>query len=209
VKFYDYTPAPSPRRVRIFLAEKGLEIETVQVNLAEGEEYAEPFLSLNPRCVVPLLELDDRSCIGEAAVICRYLEELHPEPPLLGSTPEERARISMWDRTMEDDGIRAVADAVRNKSPAFAGHALTGQVAYPQLPDLAERGVLRTRQFFDDLDARLGDSPYIVGDSYSVADITAFVAVGFARWARVKPEPRHENLQRWLDEMTARPSADA
>jgi glutathione S-transferase len=191
------------------MAEKGLEIETVQVNLAEGEEFAEPFISLNPRCVVPLLQLDDGSCIGEAAVICRYLDALHPEPPLHGTTPEERARIEMWDRVMEDDGFRAVAEAVRNKSPAFVGHALTGQVGYPQLPELAERGVQRTRQFFDDLDARLGDSPYIAGDSFSVADITAFVAVGCARWARVKPEPRHGNLQRWLDEMTARPSAEA
>ncbi len=209
MRFYDYTPAPSPRRVRMFLAEKGLEIETVQVDLASGEEFREPFVTLNPRCVVPLLELDDGTCIGEAAVICRYLEAVHPEPPLHGTTPEQRAVIEMWDRAMEDDGFRAVAEAVRNTSPAFADRALTGQERYPQLPELAARGVRRTRQFMDDLDTRLGASPFVAGDEFSIADITAFVCVGFARWAKVKPEPRHANLQRWHEVIAARPSANA
>ena len=209
MRLYDYAPAPSPRRVRIFLAEKGLEIETVQVDLSCGEEFAEPFVSLNPRCVVPLLELDDGSCIGEAAVICRYLEARHPEPPLHGTTPEARARIEMWDRVIEDDGLRAVAETVRNRSPAFEGRALTGPVAYPQLPELAERGRQRTRQFLDDLDARLAESPFVAGNEYSVADITAFVCIGFARWAKVKPEPRHTHLVRWYDALSERPSAKA
>ena len=209
MRFYDYAPAPSPRRVRMFLAEKGLELETVQVDLAAGEEFREPFVTLNPRCVVPLLELDDGTCIGEAAVICRYLEALHPEPPLHGTSPEQRAVIEMWDRAMEEDGFRAVAEVVRNTSPAFADRALTGQERYPQLPELATRGVRRTRQFMDDLDARLGESPFVAGDAFSIADITAFVCVGFARWAKVKPEPRHANLQRWHELIAARPSANA
>ena len=209
MKLYDYAPAPSPRRVRMFLAEKGLEIETVQVDLAAGAEFEAPFTDLNPRCVVPLLELDDGTCIGEAAVICRYLEALHPEPPLHGTTPEQRALIEMWDRAMEEDGFRAVAEVVRNTSPAFADRALTGQQRYPQLPELAERGARRTRQFMDDLDARLGVSPFVAGAEFSVADITAFVCVGFARWAKVKPEPRHTHLLRWHEALAARPSADA
>lgn len=209
MKLYDYAPAPSPRRVRMFLAEKGLEIETVQVDLAAGAEFEAPFADLNPRCVVPLLELDDGTCIGEAAVICRYLEALHPEPPLHGTTPEQRALIEMWDRAMEEDGFRAVAEVVRNTSPAFADRALTGQQRYPQLPELAERGARRTRQFMDDLDARLGVSPFVAGAEFSVADITAFVCVGFARWAKVKPEPRHTHLLRWHEALAARPSADA
>jgi glutathione S-transferase len=209
MKLYDYAPAPSPRRVRMFLAEKGLEIETVQVDLAAGAEFVAPFVHLNPRCVVPLLELDDGTCIGEAAVICRYLEALHPEPPLHGTTPEQRALIEMWDRAMEEDGFRAVAEVVRNTSPAFADRALTGQQCYPQLPELAERGARRTRQFMDDLDARLGVSPFVAGPEFSVADITAFVCVGFARWARVKPESRHTHLLRWHEAIAARPSANA
>jgi glutathione S-transferase len=209
MKLYDYAPAPSPRRVRMFLAEKGLEIETVQVDLAAGEEFLEPFVSRNPRCVVPVLELDDGTCIGEAAVICRYLEALHPEPPLHGTTPEARAQIEMWDRAMEEDGFRAIAEAVRNTSPAFADRALTGPERYPQLPELAARGVQRTRQFMDDLDARLGASPYVAGAEFSVADITAFICVDFARWAKVKPEPRHTHLQRWYEAIAARPSAGA
>lgn len=209
MKLYDYAPAPSPRRVRIFLAEKGLEIETVQVDLAQGEEREAPFRVRNPRCVVPVLELDDGTCIGEAAVICRYLEALYPNPPLHGHDAESRALIEMWDRAMEEDGFRAVAEAVRNTSPAFKDRALTGMVGYPQLPELAERGRQRTRQFFADLDARLATVPYVAGDRYSVADITAFVCVGFARWARLKPEPGHTHLLRWHDELAARPSAQA
>ena len=209
MKLYDYTPAPSPRRVRIFLAEKGLTLDTVQVNLAEGEEFGDAFRARNPRCVVPVLELDDGTCLGEAAVICRYLEALHPEPPLHGTTPEERAVIEMWDRAMEEDGFRAIAEVVRNTSPAFADRALTGMERYPQLPELAARGARRTRQFLDDLDARLAESAYVAGERYSVADITAFVCVDFARWARVKPEPRHAHLQRWYDALAARPSAQA
>jgi len=209
MKLYDYAPAPSPRRVRIFLAEKGLEVETVQVDLARGEEREAPFRAINPRCVVPVLELDDGTCIGEAAVICRYLEALYPNPSLHGHDAKSRALIEMWNRAMEEDGFRAVAEAVRNSSPAFKDRALTGMVDYPQLPELAERGRQRTRQFFDDLDARLGEVPYVAGGSYSVADITAFVCVDFARWAKLKPEPSHRHLQRWYDQLAARPSAQA
>ena len=193
----------------MFLAEKGVEIETVQVDLAAGEEFEAPFARLNPRCVVPLLELDDGTCLGEAAVICRYLETRYPEPPLHGTTAESRAVIEMWDRAMEEDGFRAVAEAVRNTSPAFADRALTGPVRYAQIPELAARGVRRTRQFLDELDARLGVSPHVAGDDFSVADITAFVCVEFARWARVKPEPRHAHLLRWHERLAARPSAQA
>ncbi len=209
MRLYDYAPAPSPRRVRMFLAEKGLEIETVQVDLAAGEEFRAPFVHLNPRCVVPLLELDDGTCLGEAAVICRYLEALHPEPPLHGTTPEARAQVEMWDRAMEEDGFRAVAEAVRNTSEAFVDRALTGPVAYAQIPELAERGMRRTRQFFDDLDARLAASAFVAGPTFSVADITAFVCVEFARWARVRPQPDHAHLLRWRDALAARPSARA
>jgi glutathione S-transferase len=209
MKLYDFAAAPSPRRVRMFLAEKGLEVETVQVDLAHGEEFGDAFRRVNPRCVVPVLELDDGTCIGEAAVICRYLEALHPEPPLLGSDPRERAVIEMWDRAMEEDGFRAIAEVVRNTSPAFEDRALTGTVRYPQLPALAERGARRTRQFLDDLDARLADSPYVAGETFSVADITAFISIDFARWAKVRPGPEHAHLKRWHDEISARPSAGA
>ena len=105
MKFYDCKTAPSPRRVRIFLAEKGIELDTVEVNLAEGEQHSDEFATINPDRVVPVLELDDGSYLSEVVAICQYLEELHPEPALLGSTPEERARVSMWNAKVEQQGL--------------------------------------------------------------------------------------------------------
>ena len=205
MKFYDCGTAPSPRRVRIFIAEKGLEIETVEVDLRNGEHLSPEFRKINPHCTVPALELDDGTCIAEIPPICRYLEELHPEPNLLGADARERAIIAMWDRYMELDGVMAVAEALRNRAKGMKGRALTGPVGYEQIPELAERGRKRTGQFFTDLDERLGESDYIAGDRFSVADITAFVAVEFAGWLKITIADEQNNLRRWYDTVAARP----
>ncbi|MDH3861727.1 MAG: glutathione S-transferase, partial [Gammaproteobacteria bacterium] len=126
MKFYDCRTAPSPRRVRIFLAEKGLDIETVEVDLGAGEQFSEAFRKVNPDCVVPALELDDGSVISEVLAICQYLEELQPAPSLLGSTPEERARVTMWNAKVEQQGLWAMAEAFRNSAKGLADRAVTG-----------------------------------------------------------------------------------
>ena len=127
MKFYDCSTAPSPRRVRIFIAEKGLEIETVEVDLKNAEHLSDSFRKINPHCTVPVLELDDGTTIAEIPPICHYLEETHPEPNLLGADPKERALIAMWDRYMEFDGVMAVAEALRNRAKGMQGRALTGR----------------------------------------------------------------------------------
>ena len=157
MRFYDCGTAPSPRRVRIFIAEKGMDIETVEVDIRNGEHLYDSFRKINPHCTVPALELDDGTSIAEIPPICRYLEEIQPEPNLLGADPKERALISMWDRYMEFDGFMAVAEALRNSAKGMRGRALTGNAGYEQIPDLAERGRKRTERFFADLEARLGE----------------------------------------------------
>lgn len=209
MRFYDCKTAPSPRRVRVFLAEKGIEIETVQVDLGAGEQFSEAFRKVNPDCVVPALELDDGNCISEVLAICQYIEEMHPEPALMGVTAEERARVSMWNAKVEQQGLWAMADAFRNSAKGLAGRAVTGLEAYPQIPELAERGRARVLQFFGRLDAHLGNNEFLAGESFSMADITALVFVDFARWIKIHVPDNASNLARWHVVVSKRPSAAA
>ncbi|MBL8666404.1 MAG: glutathione S-transferase [Rhodospirillales bacterium] len=209
MKLYDFAPAPSPRRVRIFLAEKGLTIPTVQVDLRAGEQMRPEFAKINPWRTVPALELDDGTVISEASACCRYIEEIHPEPALLGRTPKEKAVIAMWDHHCEVEGFLAGAEALRNEVKGMSGRALPGPVGYEQIPALAERGRARVRHFLTELDERLAAVPYVAGEAFSIADITAFVVVEFAGWVKLAPAEEAVALRRWLDGMRARPSAKA
>ncbi len=207
MKFYDCSTAPSPRRVRIFIAEKGIEIPTVNVDLGAEEQLKGAFAEINPWCTVPVLGLDDGTTISEATAVCRYLEEKFPEPRLMGTTPEERARVAMWDHIVEMDGFFAVAEAFRNSHPRYVGRALTGPVNVEQIPALAERGHERVARFFGMLDKRLGESEYIAGDRFSFADITALVAVDFSRILKTGLADSQSNAKRWHEQVSARPGA--
>lgn len=209
MKFYDCATAPSPRRVRMFLAEKGVTVPVVQVDLRAGEHLRPEFLKLNPWGTVPVLELDDGTTISEASACCRYIEEIHPQPPLLGRDPKEKAVIAMWDHRCELDGFFAAAEALRNETKGMAGRALPGPVGYEQIPALAERGRARVRHFLDVLNQRLAESPFVAGAAFSVADITAFITVEFASWMKLVPPEDAAALRRWLEGMRARPSAKA
>lgn len=209
MKLYDCETAPSPRRVRIFLAEKGIDVDMVQVDLARGEQYGEAFRRINPDCVVPALELDDGSFISEVLAICQYFEELRPEPPLMGRTIEERARVTMWNSKIEQQGLLAMADAFRNTAKGLRGRAVTGPEPYEQIAELAERGRQRVGQFFRRLDEQLADRAFVAGDAYSMADISAMVLVDFARWVKLEVPEDATHLLRWYAEVSARPSASA
>lgn len=207
MKFYDCRTAPSPRRVRIFIAEKGIDIETVQVDLGSGEQFSNAFRALNPDCVVPVLQLDDGSCLSEVAAICQYLEALYPDPPLLGASAEERARVTMWNGKIEQQGLLSMADAFRNSAKGLKGRAVTGSRSYEQIPELAERGRQRVQQFFGRLDTQLADSPFVAGANFSMADITALVLVDFAAWIKIAVPDETKNLARWYGDVSARPGA--
>jgi glutathione S-transferase len=204
---YDCATAPSPRRARILLAEKGIPHQTVQVDLRNGEQLGEAFRAINPQCTVPALVLEDGQVLTDNAAIIAYAEARQPHPPLLGDTPTEKAMVASWHWRAEFEGLLAVAEALRNGSPAMANRALPGPVNYPQIPELAQRGVARIQQFFDTLDQQLALHPFVAGSSFSVADITAVVAVDFARVVKQRPdEQRHPHLLRWRAHMAQRPS---
>jgi glutathione S-transferase len=209
MKLYDCTPAPSPRRVRVFLAEKGIVVPTVQVDLRADEQFSPAFRAVNPDCIVPVLALDDGTCIADVMAICVYFEALQPEPPLMGVGAQDRAIVTAWQRRVERDGFFAVAEAFRNSTPAFKGRALPGADDYEQIPALVERGRARVGRFFAMLDARLADHDFVAGRRYSIADITALVAVDFARWIKLALPEECSHLRRWHGAVSARPSAKA
>ena len=203
---YDCATAPSPRRTRILLAEKGVAHETVQVDLRNSEQLSSAYKKINPQCTVPALRTEEGSILTDNAAITAYLEACYPEPPLLGSTPNEKAQIASWNWRVEFEGLMGVAEALRNSAPAMANRALPGQMDYPQIPELAQRGLARLQQFFGMLDERLADRKFIATDSFSVADITAVVAFDFARVVKIKPGEQYPHLQRWRAAMAQRPS---
>lgn len=203
---YDCSTAPSPRRARILLAEKGVAHETVQVDLRNREQLGDAFRAINPRCTVPVLRTDDGALLTDNAGIAAYAEARWPEPPLLGTTPLEKAEVASWNARIEAEGFMAVAEALRNSAPAMADRALTGPVNFAQIPALAERGVLRAQQFLDMLDAHLAGRDFIVGDRLSLADISAAVVVDFARVVKVKPGEQHAHLLRWRAALAQRPA---
>ena len=206
VTLYDCATAPSPRRARIFLAEKGIDYDTVQVDLRSGEQMGEAFRRVNPQCTVPALRTDHGLVLTDNAAIAAYLEARFPEPPLMGVTPDEKAEIASWNWRMEFEGLLAVAEALRNSAPAMANRALPGAVDFAQIPQLAERGLARVDQFFALLNERLAGREFIATDRFSVADITAVVAVDFARIVKRKPGEQHTELLRWRAGMAGRPS---
>ena len=209
MKLYDCQTAPSPRRVRIFLAEKGVEVEKVEVDLSSGEQFNPAFREINPDCVVPVLELDDGTRITEVTAICHFLDEKYPEPPLFGSTPERRVRSIEWNAKVEQQGFLAAADLFRNTAKGMRGHALPGPDGYEQIPELAERGRQRVVAFLQRLDRQLQHGQFVAGDEFTIADITAMVLVDFAAWSRIELPEDSGSLKRWYETVSSRPSARA
>ena len=203
MKLYNSNFAPNPRRVRIFLAEKGVSIPRVEVDLAGLEHKGTEYSAVNPFQVIPALELDDGTVIGESIAICRYIEELHPEPNLFGATPLERATVEMWQRRVEWHLLLPIAQVFRHSHPHMS------KMEEPQVADWAAANrprALRNMMIFDDV---LRDRPFVSGERFTVADITGLVALDFARPARIAIPPELTHLTRWHESLKARPSAGA
>lgn len=202
MQLYDSKMAPNPRRVRIFLAEKGISVPTVQVDLAKAETRSADFLAKNPMGGVPVLELDDGTQIAESVAICRYFEELHPEPPLLGTDARDRALVEMWQRRMELELFRYVTGCFQNTHDFFKGRI-------EQVPAYGEvcRKTARARLAW--LDGELANRPFVAGDRYTIADVTALVALDFGRVVDVRVAPEQKHLLRWYETVSSRPSAKA
>jgi len=202
VKLYDSKAAPNPRRVRIFLAEKGVELGAVQVDLGKAENRAAPFLARNPFGGVPVLELDDGTHLAESVAICRYVERLHPAPPLLGTDAKDEALVEMWQRRMELDLFNQVTGSFRNTHDFFKGRI--EQV--PEYGAVCKRAAEKRLAW---LDGELAGRPFVAGERYTIADITALCAIDFGRVTGIRIQPDQKHLQRWHEAVSSRPSARA
>jgi glutathione S-transferase len=202
MKIYEFTQAPNPRRVRVFLAEKGINVPYAQVNIGSGDNRKPEFLKINPMGGLPVLELDDGTHIAESIAICRYFEELHPEPNLMGKDAKEKAVIEMWNRRMEFEVLSNTAGAFRNTSDFFKGRI-------PQVKEYGEvchGAALKRLQW---LDEELANREYIAGNRFTIADITALIGIDFGRTTAIKVLPEQKNLTRWHQAVSSRPSAKA
>jgi glutathione S-transferase len=202
VKLYDFVQAPNPRRVRVFLAEKGVKVPTEQVDIFARANRQAPFLAKNPLGGLPVLELDDGTCIAESVAICRYFEALHPEPPLFGRGAVEQAVVEMWNRRVELVLLNAIGMVWLHGSP------LTASVV-EQIPANVAPARARAAQFLSLLDRELDGRAFIAGDRLSIADISALCALDFARIVEIVPDPALARVARWYEAMAARPSAKA
>ena len=203
MKLYDYPHAPNPRRVRVFLAEKGITIPRVNVDIMKGEHRTAQFAALNPRQAVPVLELDDGTVIAESIAICRYFEETQPEPPLFGTSTLERAQIEMWQRRIELGLMAAIGNFFRHSHPMMAN------VEVPQIAAWADTSRARALKFLPTLERQLADKPFVCGESFTVADITGLVAIDFMKFAAIALPQDAPNVRRWHEALAARPSAAA
>lgn len=203
MKLYDAGRAPNPRRVRIFLAEKGISVPLQPVDLGSGEHKSDAYTAVNPLQLVPSLVLDDGTVITESLAICRYFEALQPDPPLFGQGALEIARVEMWNRRVELHLFFPVMHVIRHTHPAMK------EMEVPQVPAWAESNKPRVAEFNRLLDGELKSRAFIAGDRFTVADITALVAVDFMRLARLTVAEELTHLRRWHAEISARPSAKA
>jgi glutathione S-transferase len=203
MKILQTQTAPNPRRVRIFLAEKGIDVPYEELDLMKGALKTPEFAKLNPLQRVPVLVLDDGTPIAETMAICRYFEETQPQPALFGTGARELAIVEMWNRRMEIHLLQCVAHAFRHLHPAMA------QLEVPQVSAWGEANKPRVLEMLSTMDRELAERPYIAGQAFSVADITALVGVDFMRVARIQRPPELKNLARWHTEVSARPSAKA
>ena len=202
MKIYDSQTAPNPRRVRIFLAEKGVAVTYEEVDIGKADNRSAEFRRKNPLGTLPVLELDDGTYIAESVAICRYFEETHPNPPLMGTDARDRALVEMWQRRMELEVFGPITQVFRNLHPFFAG----------RIPQVAEWGEVNRKAAEGRLawlDTVLAEREFIAGDRFTIADITALCGIDFGRVSKIRIQPEHTHLARWHAAVSSRPSAKA
>ena len=205
MKLYDFEPAANAQRVQVFIREKDIEIPTEQLNVREGRQFSEPFTSMNPFHCVPFLELDDGTVISESISICRYLEEIYPNPALFGITAETRAIIDMWLRRFELDGFIPMLHAVRNHVENFKGRVVPRtRTDLPQSPKMVTRGIEMGKMFLERVEPHMADKEFVAGSRFSVADITAFFTVKLTKPLEIDISSSYPAIAAWMDRMSKR-----
>ena len=205
MKLFDFGPAANAQRVQVFIREKGIEIPTEQLNVREGKQFLEPFTSMNPFHCVPFLELDDGTVISESISICRYLEEIYPNPALFGTTAETRAIIDMWLRRFELDGFLPMLHAVRNHLENFKGRVIPGtRTDLPQVPQMVTRGIEMGKMFLERVEPHMAENEFVAGSRFSVADITAFFTIKLTTPLKIDINASYPAVAAWMDRMSKR-----
>jgi len=203
MKLYTYDPAPNPRRLALFMQHKGIEIETQQIDMMVAEQLGDDYRNINPDCTVPALVLDDGTVLTEVIGICAYLEELHPEKPLLGTTALEKALVISWDHKLFLGVMMSIASMLRNRGDGFRDRALPGALDIPQIPELAERGALQLQDVIPKLDAHLANNAWVAGENFSFADIDLLVATDFMAWVKQSIPEDCTHLKAWREKASA------
>ncbi len=202
---YDYPKAPNPMRVNLFINEKNINIKRTIVDLSKNENLKPKLLKLNSWGTVPFL-IVKKHVIRESIAICRYLDCLYPSPEIFGKSPIEKAKVEMFRRKIEIDGMQAVGEAFRNSAKSFKDRALAGPIKIPQIPALISRGKKRAELFFNFLDKTLKESNYVSGNKFSMADIDAYVTLSFAKWIKIDATKNRSNIGRWKSKLEKRKS---
>ena len=203
MKLYTFDPAPNPKRLTLFMKHKGIEIETQQIDMMKAEQLGDEFRKINPECTVPALVLDDGTVLTEVVGICTYLEELYPDKPLMGSTALEKAQVISWDHKLFVGVMMAIAGMLRNTTEGFRERALPGPLDIPQIPELAERGLLQLQHALPNLDTHLATSTWLAGDNFTFADIDLLVGVDFMAWVKQSVPEQCTHLKAWYERATA------
>jgi len=203
MKLYTYDPAPNPRRLALFMAWKGIDVETQQVDLMTAEQLGDDYRAINPECTVPTLVLDDGTVLTEVIGMCTYLEALYPDKPLMGTTPLEKAQVISWVHRLFAGLMMPIAGMLRNRSEAFRDRALPGALDLPQIPELVDRGILQLGHMLPKIDAHLADSTWLAGDNFTFADIELLVGVDFLAWVKQSVPEDCTHLKAWYERASA------
>jgi glutathione S-transferase len=203
MKLYTYDRAPNPRRLALFLQIKGIEIDCEQIDMMNAGQLTDEFRQINPACTLPALVLDDGTVLSEVIGMCTYLEALHPEKPLLGTTPLEKAQVASWDHRLLSGLMMAIASVLRNGGKGFVDRALPGPLNLTKIPELAERGRLQIRHILPELDAHLAQTHWLTGDNFTFADIDLLVTIEFLAWVKESIPEDCPHLQAWYERARA------
>ncbi len=203
MKLYTFDSAPNPQRLGLFMQYKGIELDTQQVDMMTGEQLSDAYRAVNPACTLPALVLEDGTVMTEVVGICHYLESLHPERPLMGTTALEKAQVISWDHKLFLTAFMAIAEILRNSSKGMVDRALPGPLNLPQIPALAERGAVRLDHAWESLDAEVPSEGWLAGEHFSLADIDVHVIAGFSGWVKCTPGEDLANLQAYLARVQA------
>ena len=202
MKLYTYDPAPNPQRVNMFMQQKGIQIESEQIDMMTAQQLTDDYKAVNPLGTLPALQLDDGELLTEVIGICCYLELLYPDIPMLGTTALEKAQVISWDHRVFVEGLSSIADALRNRSKAFAGRAMPGPMNIEQIEALVPRGLQRVNGFFTVLNEHLVGRQFMVGDSLTLADIDVLIYIDFAKWIKQGVPEDCKDLQAYYDRIS-------